>query len=300
MATGFSIPRGCCLALWASRPIPCSPLPHPVTGPLPSSCGLPIPRGCRAAPFHPSSRVYIPTGRQQPCGVGPQDPHSSRDRFVRLALVPPFTSPPLPPAPRPVTRLGLFPASPSSLSPWGCCVTLATCPYLPCPPIPASRVSSPPGRQQPFGAGPLDPHPAWDRLVRLALFAPFPFPSAWVGCSLQDLCWFLLPGPRAPRHSCISPTWSPAVVVFAYFSRVGRGLSTAHLLQPVPPPPARSPLLALLCLCEVLFVVFFLPPPSPPCLLPFGSLIPACTHNNLAQAICHCSPRCSCPVPSPS
>ena len=94
MPTGFPIPRGCCLALAASHPIPCSPLPHPVTGPLPASCGFPIPRGCCAAPFHPSSRVYTPPGRQQPCGVGSLDQHPSGDRFVRLALVAPFPSSP--------------------------------------------------------------------------------------------------------------------------------------------------------------------------------------------------------------
>ena len=111
MATGLRIPRGCCLALSVSHPIPCSPLPHPVTGPLPASCGFPIRRGCCAAPFHPSSRVYTPPGRQQPCGAGPLDPHPSGDRFVRLALVAPFPSPPLSTVPRPVTQLGLFPAS---------------------------------------------------------------------------------------------------------------------------------------------------------------------------------------------
>ena len=46
MATGFPIPRGCCWALSVSHPIPCSPLPHPVTGPIPASLGFPIPRGC--------------------------------------------------------------------------------------------------------------------------------------------------------------------------------------------------------------------------------------------------------------
>ena len=120
MATGFRIPQGCCLALSASHPIPCSPLIHPVTSPHRASCGFPIPRSCCAAPFHPSSRVYTPPGRQQPCCAGPLDPNASGDRFVRLALVAPFPSPPLPPAPCPVTHLGLFPAScffPVSLGP---------------------------------------------------------------------------------------------------------------------------------------------------------------------------------------
>ena len=40
--------------------------PSPVTGPLPASCGPPTPRGCCAAPFRRSSRVYTPPSRQQP------------------------------------------------------------------------------------------------------------------------------------------------------------------------------------------------------------------------------------------
>ena len=304
MATGIPISRGCCLALSVSHPIPCSPLPHPVTGPIPASRGLPIPRGCCAAPFHPPSRVSTPPGRQQPCGAGSLDLHPSGDRFVRLALVAPFPPPPLSPVPRPVTHLGIFPASCAFPVSWGRRVALATRPFLPRPLSPASRVFTPPGREQPFGAGPLDPHPSSDRFVSLALFAPFPPPSAWVVCSLQDLWWFLLPGPRTPHYPCLSPTWSAVVVVvFVFvFSRATRSLSSARLLNPVPPPPARSAFHALLCRCGVLFVFlcFFLPHPSLPCLLPCGSLLPACTHINSAQAISLCSPRCSFPVPSSS
>ena len=105
MATGFPIPRGCCLALSASLPIPClvplrhipSPAqsPHPVAfrshgavlWPVPHPCPSPVP------PSHPSSRVYTPPGRQQPRGVGPQDTHPSGDRFVLLARVAPIHSP---------------------------------------------------------------------------------------------------------------------------------------------------------------------------------------------------------------
>ena len=39
---------------------------------------------------------------------------------------------------------------------------------------PASRVYTPPGRQQPIGAGPLDPHPSGDRFALLARVAPIP------------------------------------------------------------------------------------------------------------------------------
>ena len=268
MATGFPIPRDCCLALSASHSFPCFPLPHPVTGPLPVPCGFPIPRGCCAVPFHPPSRVYTTPGRQQPCGVGPLDPHPYGDCFVRLALVAPFPSPPLPPVPRPVTDLGLFPEScllQVSLGPW--CDPSHT-PLSALSLIPASRVFTPPGRQQAFGAGPPDPHPAWDPLVGLALFAPFTSRSAWVVCRPQDLWWFLLPGPRAPHYSCLSPTWSPVVVAFASFFRA-------------PPAVFRLPV------CSMLF-------PWRPLALRFS---PSC----VAAGFCSCSPpplpcRASCLV----
>ena len=111
MATGFPIPRGCCLAL--SAIFPCSvsfatsrcpvplclipsaaqstrsavcrspralvrPLPHSFLGPVSSS--------------HSSSHLYNPLGRQQPRGAGPQDPHPSADCFVLLARVAPIQS----------------------------------------------------------------------------------------------------------------------------------------------------------------------------------------------------------------
>ena len=138
-----------------SHPMSHSLMPHPVTGPFPASRGLPTPPGCCAAPSHPSSRVFTPSGRQQPCGAGPLDPHPSGDRLVRLARVAPFPPPPLSPVPRPRPI------------PLGCCAA---------PSHPSSRVFTPPGRQQPCGAGPLDPHPSGDRFVRLARVAPFPPP----------------------------------------------------------------------------------------------------------------------------
>ena len=133
-----------CLARVPLFPPPSlSPVPRPRPNPL----------GCRAAPSHPSSRVYTPPGRQQPCGAGPLDPHPSGDRFVRLARVALF--PPPSPVPRPQPN------------PLGCCAA---------PSHPSSRVYTPPGRQQPCGAGPLDPHPSGDRFVLLARVAPLPPP----------------------------------------------------------------------------------------------------------------------------
>ena len=145
-------------------PMSLSPLPHPGTGPFPASHGLPTSSGCCAAlatrpsaprPLVPASRVFTPPGRLLPCGAGPLGPLPSRDCFVRLARVAPFPPPSLSPVPRPWPN------------PLGC---------LAAPSHPWSRVYTPSGRQQPRGAGPLDPHPSGDRFVRLARVAPLPPP----------------------------------------------------------------------------------------------------------------------------
>ena len=285
MASGFPIPRGCCLALSASHPIPCSPLPHPVTGQLPASCGLPIPRGCCAAPFHPSSRVCTPPGRQQPCGAGPLDPHPSRDRFVRLALVAPFPSPPLRPVPRPVTHLGLFSAScifPVSLRP--SCDPSHT-PFSapsPCPSIPCFYPTGPPATlwRGPTGStsclGPA-------RATSTVRSPPVPFRLGGVhtsGSVVVPSSWpprppLPVPFPHLVTHRCC----------FCLFvSRATCGPSSARspaacsLCTPRPPASLRG-----------FFRVFgvFCAPSPPLCFLPCGSLLPACTHNNSAQAICH-------------
>ena len=112
MATGFRIPRGCCLALSAifpssvsfatpRCPVPLCLIPSPAQSPRPvvsRSLGavvLPFPHSFPGPvpSSHPSSRVYTPPGRQQPRGAGPQGPHPSGDRFVLLARVAPIPSP---------------------------------------------------------------------------------------------------------------------------------------------------------------------------------------------------------------
>ena len=75
------------------------------------------------------------------------------------------------PLPHPGT--GPFPASHGLPTPSGRCAALPTSPSPPRPLVPSSRVYTPPGRQQPYGAGPLDPHPSGDRFVHLARVAPF-------------------------------------------------------------------------------------------------------------------------------
>ena len=83
--------------------------PNPM-GLLLGASGLPTPSGRCASlatrpspprPLVPSSRVYTPLGRLQPCGAGPLDPLPSGDRFLRLAGVAPFPPPSLSPVPRP-------------------------------------------------------------------------------------------------------------------------------------------------------------------------------------------------------
>ena len=160
----FPNPMGLLLGAFGlpAHPMFHSPLPHPGIGPFPASHGLPTPLGRRAAlatrpsqphPLVPSSRVYTPPVRQQPCGAGPLDPLPSGDCFVRLRRVAPFPPPSLSPVPRPRPN------------PLGCCAAQSHH---------SSRVYTPPGRQQPCGAGPLDPHPSRDRFVRLARVGAFP------------------------------------------------------------------------------------------------------------------------------
>ena len=199
-----------------------TPFPPPSLSPLPRP--RPNPLGCRAAASHPSSRVYTPPGRQQPCGAGPLDPHPSGDRFVRLARVAPF--PPPSPLPRPRSI------------PLGCCAA---------PSHPSSRVYTPPGRQQPCGAGPLDPHPSGDGFVRLARVAPFPPPSP-------------LPRPRPIPLGCCAAPSHPSSCVYTPPGRqqpCGVGPLDPHpsgdrfvrlaRVAPLPPPPLSpvpSPLLS--------------------------------------------------------
>ena len=78
------------------------------------------------------------------------------------------------PLPHPGT--GPFPASRGLPTPSGGCAALATRRSPSRPHSPSSRVYTPPGCQQPCGAGPLDPLPSTDRFVRLARVAPFPPP----------------------------------------------------------------------------------------------------------------------------
>ena len=96
------------------------------------------PLGCCAALSHPSSRVYTPPGRQQPCGAGPLDPHPSGDRFVCLARIAPLPPPPLTPVPSPIAhRLGRAPLRPGCSYPGRLFVVF--------PPLPRTLQSVAPG-----------------------------------------------------------------------------------------------------------------------------------------------------------
>ena len=97
--------------------------------------------------------------------------------------------------------------------------------------------------------------------MSLALVAPFPPPSACVVCSLQDLWWVPLPGPRAPRYPCLSPTWSLVIVgtvlrCYDFFCAT-RGPSSA-LFTPSRSPSARSLCAARPPVALWGFVLFFL------------------------------------------
>ena len=218
----FPNPMGLLLGAFGppAHPMSHSPLPHPGTGSFPASHGLPTPSGrCVALatrpspprPLVPSSRVYTPPGRLQPCGAGPLKPLLSGDRFVRLARVAPFPPPSLSAVPRPRPN------------PLGCRAA---------PSHPSSRVYTPPDRQQPCGAGPLDPHPSGDRFVRLARVAPFPPFSP-------------VPRPRPNPLGCCAAPSHPSSRVYTPSGRqqpAGAGPLDPHpsgdrFVRPLPPPP---------------------------------------------------------------
>ena len=229
----FPHPMGLLLGPFGLPALPMShsPLPHPGTGLFPPSHGLPTPSGRCAAlatrpspprPLVPSSRVYTPPGRLLPCGAGPLAPLPSKDRFVRLARVASFPPPSLSPVPR---------RQPNLL---GC---------LAAPSHPPSRVYTPPGCQQPCGAGPLDPHPSRGRFVRLARVAPLPPPSP-------------VPRPRPIPLGCCAAPCHPSCRVYTQPGRqqpCGAGPLDSHpsgdrfvrlaWVAPLPAPPF-SPVLS--------------------------------------------------------
>ena len=314
MTICFPVPRGCCSVSYASpyplvrnpamslSPVPC-PVTHlslfPALSPS-HSPGLSRGRSLRSSlsgPLLPSSRVYTPPGRQQHFGAGPLDPHPSGDRFVYLARVAPFPPPSLSPVPGPVTHLGLFPASRAFPFSSGRCAALVTRPSLSRPRFPSSRVYTPPVRQQPFGAGPLDPHPSGDCFVCLALVAPFPPISVWLVCFFLDLMGALLPGPASasPGTRAYSP---PGHLLSIFFARHPRPLFCTVCSFPFP--------CCLVALCftpsgGALWFWFFFglpPPPFPLCILPCGTLHPACRQVSTALVIGSRPPSVlvSCPI----
>ena len=197
MATGFPIPRACCLALLAPLPFPCPILPCLIPAPA-RSHGLPTPSGRCAAPatrpspprpLVPSSRVSTPPGRLLPCGAGPLGPLPSRDRFVRVARVAPFPPPSLSPVPRP------WPNPP------GC---------LAAPSHPSSRVYTPPGRQQPRGGGPTGSSSFRGpfRAPSTGRSLPAPFPHAAAPAYSPGLSC----GPIPSLFPCLYPNGPPATL----------------------------------------------------------------------------------------
>ena len=193
MATGSPIRRGCCSVFSAAPP---TPLRSPATSLslvprlvihlflLPAPLVLPFPWGrCVVLATGPSlsrrllpySGAFTPPGCQQPCSAGPLNPLPSRGPFRAPSTGLSLPAPSVPCATslhpsEPILRAQRLPMLP------GCCAALATRPSLSRPLFRSSRVFSPAGRRQPLGAGPLDPHPSGDCLVRLARVAfPSPF-----------------------------------------------------------------------------------------------------------------------------
>ena len=139
------------------------------------------------------------------------------------------------PLPHPST--GPFPASHGLPTLSGRFAALATCPPPPRPLVPSSRVSTPPGRHQPCGAGPLDPLPSGDRFVRLAQVAPFPPFSPCAAAPVYS-CG-LLCGPIPSLIPCLYPTGPPATLWRALWILIHPGARFVRLARvaPLPPPP---------------------------------------------------------------
>ena len=146
-------------------------------------------------------------------------------------------------------------------------------------PLPSSRVYTPPGRQQPHGAGPMDPHPSGDPFVR-----PIPPPCDWVVCVLLETLGTLLSGP-APICHPITRAYTPPGRLHpmcilhpaAYYPvALARGSITCLLRKfflSIVPLPFRSVLCVLWRGIDFFFSVFFCAPrgPLPP---PFSSACP--------------------------
>ena len=229
-----------------------SPFPSHVPFPYATSCHRPI----LSVPWTPCPTLLLrgpipslipclyPTGRQQPWGAGPLDPHPSGDRFVRLARVAPFPPPPLS-----LCRvLGLFPASHTVSVPWGRRVALATRPFL-SPPFslhPVFLYTGPPATlwRGPTGSaafpGPVHvpctgrPLPGPFCLCGVLPSGPVVGPSSWP------------PRPPLPvpfpnlvtRRCCYCSLLLLFFFPFLFFGAT-HGLLSVLLLRPVPPPPAR-------------------------------------------------------------
>ena len=176
-----------------------------------------------------------------------------------------------------------------------CCAALTTHLSRSQPLSPPSRVYTPPGRQQPCGAGPAYLHPSGEGFVRLARVAPFPPPFVWVVCFSLDLLGVELPCPAPASSSTRAYSPSGHLQLF-FFLRASRGPSSA--------PFALSRTLAACSLCALRPLAvrcrFFsgLPPPPPfelcippCCFLPlprtlvFFTLLPACRHVSTALVI---------------
>ena len=171
-----------------------SPIPSHVSFPFATShprpilsvLWIPYPTGLLYVPIPSLIPCLYPTGQPATLLRGPTGSSSIRGPF-RV----PSTGRSLPaPAPFPcaVSHHSFWPIPRHRTFPFtcGCCVALATRPSLSRPFFPSSRVYTPPGLQQIFGAGPLEPLPSGDLFVCLALVAPFLFPLCPDGSARQQ------------------------------------------------------------------------------------------------------------------
>ena len=276
-STGRSLP--------APAPFPCAASRHP-SRPISHTPHLPIHLGLFRGPSHtpfsvpspfPIVPCLYPTGPPATLWRGPTGSSS-----ILGPCRAPSTGRSLPvfPVSRPVTHLGLFPASRAFPFSWGRCAAPATRPSLSRPLLPSSRVYTT-GLPATLWCGPTGSSsirgPFRVPSTGRSLPAPFRlggvFPS---GPVLGPSSWHLLPPVPVPFPHLVT------CCCCFFFPRATRGLSSARLLLPVPPLPARSVLYALRWCCGVLF--FFWSAPSFPAVHPALWFPPPCMHAHQ-----HCS-----------
>ena len=235
----------------------------------------------------PGVQGIVPTSRGQAPHGWPMVHHSMATDFpIPRGCCSVFSASPRPlvrnpatsrsPVPRPVTHHVLLPASRAFPFSRGCHAAIATRLPRTRPIFPSSGAYTPPGRQQPCGAGPLDLHPSEDHFVRLARVAPFLPPFVRVVCFFLDLLVVHIPGPAPASRGTRAHFPAGHLQLLFFFSRFSQPLFCTVCSFPYPR--------CLLALCftpsgSALWFFLGLPPP------PFSAVHPALWFPALAAVV---------------